>query len=431
MPLYAKVGSFNKTTVAATASQVVNGVGFMPKAVFFWHSGGVTKNVFETATPHRHMLGMASSSSASEQFSESNFSASANANSARRVTQKAILLAGSAGTADSEASLTSFDDDGFTLSWTTNNTGESQLINYLALGGGLVSAKVQSFALPTVVGNVVKTGVGFAPTSLIVFGAGPVTLDAAQAGACTVGLGVATAAARASAGYAWNPTTTTLAKRYQRSVFCLVNPNPAGAASYEIDRVSLDSDGYTLNVTTTPGTANFIGVLSLKTPFVKSGVFNKPVAAAPTNTVLSGFGFNTVAALLFSFQDIAGVAVTANARLGIGAFTRTNQKSSALELPDAVAQATANRAIERAGRPIAKVNNNTATLDAEVDAIVGVTDGFTLEWNPNDAVATEVAYLAFGDDITRRSRHRRRITAKRTITRTARKQRGAFRRRTA
>jgi hypothetical protein len=41
-----------------------------------------------------------------------------------------------------------------------------------------------------------------------------------------------------------------------------------------------------------------------------------------------------------------------------------------------------------------KMNNDTATIDAEADVTSFDSAGFTLNWTTNDAVATQIGYLA-------------------------------------
>ena len=111
---------------------------------------------------------------------------------------------------------------------------------------------------------------------------------------------------------------------------------------------------------------------------------------------ITGVGFSPDALLLASVQDVTQAAPVAHARFGIGAADSTfNQGSSALADQDAVAT-TSVRGIDKTSRAFVKVNTNTATIDAE--AVLNGVDpnGFTLDWTTNDAVATEILYLALG-----------------------------------
>ena len=44
-------------------------------------------------------------------------------------------------------------------------------------------------------------------------------------------------------------------------------------------------------------------------------------------------------------------------------------------------------------RTVVKVDNSTPAIDAEADLTAMNSDGFTLNWTTNDAVATELLYL--------------------------------------
>ena len=109
---------------------------------------------------------------------------------------------------------------------------------------------------------------------------------------------------------------------------------------------------------------------------------------------VSGLGFTPEAVLFASVMDITRTVPVAEARLGFGAGDGTSEFTSSTQDQDAVATSRV-RNFERSTKVFSKINNNTSTVDAEADLLGFNTDGFTLNWTTNDAVATEMLYVAF------------------------------------
>ncbi len=397
MSFLAKVGHFTKSIGGAPASQAITGVGFQPKALILWTSGGTADGTIQTQATldARGSLGFVSSSATADQYA-AGFEADTAGNGGRRLTQKAILLLNAAGTVVSEASLSSFDSDGFTLSWTTNSTSETQVIHYLALGGTDVQAKVISISAAATTGNFATTGAGFQPNALLSIGS--LTLGSLDLGntPTLVRLGAAVSAANrwAVSAASWQ-STSSQAWRYHRNDRFILQVTADGATSAEIDHVSMDADGFTLN--NVAGTAARAGILALRVPVVALGTFVKPTGGAPAvQATLANTALSKVV-LLCSDQDInrSNVASQTGARFGLSAFTDVEAESSVMGIPDAPNPLTFSY-LEKSGKAAVKINNATPAIDAEATAAFGG-DGFTLTWNANDAVATEYGYVAFGD----------------------------------
>lgn len=401
MPVAVKVGTFAKPTTGAPAVQQITGFGFAPQAGHFalilWTSGGIADNTFRTqaAGDNRACIGIASGTAAAEQFAASTTADTAGGGG-RRITQKAFLLTDAAGvTVTAEGSVTSLDSDGVTITWTTNNS-EAQIIHYLAIGGADVQAKVIHFESPGGVGNFSITGAGFPPNLLV--STGSVT-----AGTLDTGLGsvVLRVGAGISSTSRWAATmfTTNAALgpgwRWHRNNRFVQQVTATGASGSEMDIVSLDPDGFTLN--NISGGAARVGVLCLRAPNVAVGTFTKPTGAGPATGQISSVGFPAAAVLLASDQDVnrANASSQTGARMSISAFSASAAESSVLSIPDNPA-AVPFASIEKTSKATVKVDNATPVIDAEATgSITG--DGFVLTWNTNDAVATEYGYVAIGD----------------------------------
>jgi hypothetical protein len=397
MSFFAKVGNFVKSTGGAPASQAISGLGFQPKALILWTSGGTVEGTIRTQATGdaRACVGFATGTAAADQFAAST-TANTVGNAGRRVTQKAFLLSAAAGAVSSEASLTSFDSDGFTLSWTTNNTGESQIIHYLAIGGTDVQAKVLSFTSPVGTGNFATTGAGFQPNLISCIGsvANGLGVDT-SAGSMGMHIGAAVSSSSRWASTMFSIQGVSSAGwRWHRNDRLVEKVNSTGASSLSMDLVSMDADGFTLNQTVA-GSAT-VGVLCLNIPRVVIGTFTKPTGGGPAVGSVTGFGFEPAAVLLVSDQDInrANASSQTGARVGVSAFTKAGAESSVFSVPDAPNPITF-ACLEKSAKAAVKINNATPAIDAEATATLDP-GGFTLTWNPNDAVATEFTYLAVG-----------------------------------
>jgi hypothetical protein len=108
----------------------------------------------------------------------------------------------------------------------------------------------------------------------------------------------------------------------------------------------------------------------------------------------TGLGFLPSAVFLASFQDITRATPVVHARLGMGASDGTREGTTAIQDADALST-TSVQNFDKTTKVFAKVDNTTSTIDAEADLASLDADGFTLNWTTNDAVATEMLYVAF------------------------------------
>lgn len=134
-----KVGSFTSPTVGALpVSQSTTGVGFQPNGIIFLTAGETASSSIQS-----HMRAcIGSANSGASRFScwtGDEDGATVQVTSTRedtgeviRVSDEAILSADT--TTQALADLTSFDSDGFTLSWSARNTANAYQIIYMAFG---------------------------------------------------------------------------------------------------------------------------------------------------------------------------------------------------------------------------------------------------------------------------------------------------------
>ena len=113
-----------------------------------------------------------------------------------------------------------------------------------------------------------------------------------------------------------------------------------------------------------------------------------------TRQAITGVGMSPSAVMLASFQDVPQAGPVVHDRFGLGAADRAfGQGAIALADLDA-SNPTSVQGVDFTNRAFVKVNNNTSSTDAEAALYSMDAGGFTLDWTKNDAVGTQILYLA-------------------------------------
>lgn len=193
-----------------------------------------------------------------------------------------------------------------------------------------LSVKAGHFTANTSTGNQSVTGVGFQGKALILF-CGYLT-SATESGKSIFGFGAATSSSERWAinGAASDATTTTDTEQSASATRCLFGRDTTGFALLELDFVSFDSDGFTVNVAATDATAYLVQYLVLggsDLSNVKAGTFN--LGAATGSQSFTGIGFQ---ADCFMFGNIGGTTWPFDSDFevfSIGAATSVNQGACA------------------------------------------------------------------------------------------------------
>lgn len=396
-----KVGSFVQSLVAAPSTQSVTGIGFAPRALILWTTGGTVDGAFRAGV--RFGIGFVTSPGAGQQAAVA-FSANDNVTptaAGRQAFARAIGISSptTAAVALARAGLASFDADGFTLNWVVNDAA-GYIINYMALGLGVL-AKAHTFNVPPAVGQQSITGIGFRPDLVIVAGTlgadvGVAAADAAVSFGAMDGLGGQAAMALYDRS-AQNPADT---QRIEQADSVIVGVDAAATLSTQAQFSSMDADGYTLSwVNVTAPTPCPLAAIAIQCGGrARVGLFSKSIGAAPATQPVTGVGFTPEGLLLFANQATV-VGGSGQARLGIGASSGAgSERSSAMQSANAVIPSSVD-AIDRTDRVFVKVNNTTPGQDASAQLASFDTDGFTLTWQTNDAVATQLFYIALAGAI--------------------------------
>jgi hypothetical protein len=381
MTVVCKVGSVNAPPQTSVGIGYT-GIGFPVKALLLFGNAQLSDGVSRGATQNSNMpltvLGMGVSSSAySCNYSTDDFSTGDSASDQGTIYRAQIPGNGWTGT------LVSLDADGFTIAWTVTGPfiSPAPVINYMALGGSSLQASIVKWTTPTTAGNKGFTGAGFPPECLINIGGSGVV------GQC-LGFGMTDGVNQVanSSSYGGN------VGRYQRTNKCYTEIY-SGAVRVEANLVTLDSDGATFNFTTTPGLADFITTLCLRSgQGFKVGAFS--IAPVTGNQPITGTGFPPVGLLLSSFAKPPGTTVDAT-RIVLNTSATDGVGRGSVMLGDGSSGVAA---MSRA-RMIDLYNDNaTPTVLAQGDIVSMDSNGFTYNISATDGItAAEVVWLAVGN----------------------------------
>ncbi|MGH9922556.1 MAG: PKD domain-containing protein, partial [Nitrososphaerales archaeon] len=237
-------GRFNKSTAPAPASQTISGLGFQPKALILFSDGSAVNGIQEH---YNFAIGFSDGTNSRSLVLHSDDNSILSQAGRAGGTRVLRLLSNGNPTVSAEATLTSFNADGFTLNWVTNDASATK-IHYIALGGSnLTNVRVNHFLANTVAGNQNVTGIGFQPDFLMFIN--PRTTNAGnwQAVHAFAGLGFAKSATEEGAIAVLSedlsdPMDTYRWQKADRSILTLTPCSGAIEAVAEL--VSMISDGF-------------------------------------------------------------------------------------------------------------------------------------------------------------------------------------------
>ncbi len=381
------------TCPGSTGNQAITGVGFQPKAVMFFgseiDSDGNKVNVLVS-------FGVATSSSARGVVGLTDNDAFSTTDVERYQSITNCIVSHSV-TVRYLADFVSMDADGFTINWSSVQSGEQ--VQYLCLGGAdLTNAAVVNFTSPTSTGNDAVTGAGFEPDFVFLIGglctAGE--LDAIQ-GNGHWGLGAAISpTSRATVGgfMADNVgTTDTNAQQIVTEAFTILN---GSSVIEQADHVSMDADGFTLNWGTVNASARNMTALCLKGGQYDIGVETQKTSTGTKAT--TGVGFTPTGLFVMGINQTTSASVQAGLRLSSGMASGATERACHWSGDsDNVGTTVCDSDIDT-GAIIKHMTEGTPSTEAEADLDSFDADGFTLDWVAADATAREFVYVAFGSN---------------------------------
>lgn len=255
---------------ASTTSTAVTGIGFQPELLIVWHCGeqvggvaGISGDVDDNG------LGAwaVGASDGTTQFCAAAFSTYTGIEDIRMFRDNRILSVLGPSSEVFNATLSTFDSGGFTL--THASYGNAVKFKYLALRDTGGSFKVGIETQKTSTGTKATTGVGFQPSGLLFLGAGHATSNAVQ-NDCTHCVGVAARAEPSgiaqhaeSSSKIWNNSgSNSVWTKADRCLMHVTPAEPPGAANAEAEVDSFDTDGFTLDWLVADATARKFGYIA-------------------------------------------------------------------------------------------------------------------------------------------------------------------------
>ncbi len=391
MALDVRTGTFQMNTT--TGNQAVTGVGFQPKIVLFFPAGentasGITNDL-------RAGFGVGISSSARRSIDTNSQTASAAGANVRSQTNTScirVFTDNSTTVVLYAADFVSLDSDGFTINVTTAPASGFR-VGYLALGGAdLTNVATGQFQSATATGNQAVTGTGFQPDTILLFGINSATAPPNAATNTRYGFGMARSSTQRgamdfSADVSADPSNTSRVQRTDRAL-------TTGNGSAQYDLVSMDANGFTLNVNPAPGAGLYIHYVALKGGQFAVGNFN--TATTTGNFGVTGTGFQPKAVLFTSFLNASSATAVDDAKYSVGVATSSTERF-AVGGYDQDNQATTNSRHWLATDKMYKNYNTSATNIEDIDLVSMDSNGFTLNQTTTDGTARQVNYLAIGD----------------------------------
>lgn len=252
---------------------------------------------------------------------------------------------------------------------------------------------VGNFALNTSTGNQAVTGVGFLP-KIVLFLQTTRTADGVQADMqMGVGAGISSTERMTWEYNSEDAQGTTDTSSKSSGTLCLMLNNPGSqTADIEADLVSLDADGFTVNITTAPTSAYRIGYFALGgTDLTNVDIGNFAASNSTGNQSVTGVGFQPDGIIFLNNQRTSfsgggdvrqcmGFATSSSERGCIGAFSENGI-------------VTSNTTRHQRTNACIIVLGTTGAEIGLADFVSFDADGFTVNWsNANDAL---IGYIAF------------------------------------
>lgn len=408
MALDARVGAIAAST--STGDQTTSGVGFQPKLLMMLGSRTTAAGSIAGASFGLGHGDMANSETFAGFNSADNV---ATTDTVRAILGNRIFQSSPPGdaVADSSASLTSLNSDGWLLNYSSASSAFN--LGYMALGGSdITNTTTGTFALNPTTGNQSVTGLGFTPDIILFSIVNNTTLTATN-NHYALSYGAATATSQWGAAVAGRSSVgTSNTRRAFRTNFCgVVCITNSDSIEVAFSLVSMDVDGFTVNISGTAGagTTYQVAYTAIKGGQWTAGSFQQPTTTG--NQSVTGIGFNPSGVIFgsASHDSVSGVPVTA--RLSYGFATgASNQQSVWVGDEDNVVGNTNTDSRYASNRVVMfydEAGGGAPTAQAEATYVSNDVDGFTVNWTAADATQRYVGYVAFGASpvVTRRVFH--------------------------
>jgi hypothetical protein len=380
------VGSFAAPT--STGNQSYTGLSFTPSLVLF--NICTTNTSVGTQAAITYTYGAASSSSNQWWVGGAASNATTDFTAEQWYDETyCVGVVNTSGTVVAKASLSSFNNNGWTLDWAA--VGSAYIVNFIAFGG-LTDAYCSYFTTTTSTGNFSVSGVGFTPDIVFVMPmqstqTPPTTSAVAQ---FKFGMGAFNSSTQGCTVETVDVGSDT-SYTYQRAE-ALAASTSSGGASNDATWVSMNSSGFTLDFTVADF-ARSSYYIALKG--VKSAIGTLTQPSSTGNQTISGLSFNPSLLMLFSANKASSTSITTPAFHSFGAATSSNQFASWLGLSSGSTTVSTSADIDQSN--VIKMytpNGASPTLNAAASLSSFGTGSFTLDWTTTNSTGAEVWYVA-------------------------------------
>lgn len=396
MALNVKVGAITAKD-GTTGAQAYTGVGFQPKGTIFLNSRQTAVGNVAGAGINIGIAGINAEDILGGYNSADNVATTDIIRSLRNNRIYESLPYGSS-SADSAATLTTNDADGWTMNFTT--VGAAYKIPYLTIGGTDITNVVSStFALNTGTGNQSVTGLGFQPDIIFFIFQSLGTSSGDSNADCCFGIGVAkSSSARWCSEISGDSgVATSNTRRSFHNDHCIVISNVnADTVNGSADFVSMDADGFTINIDDAPAAGYIVGFLAIKGGQWAVGTDTQPTSA--TTKATSGLGIQPAGIMLVSAGYETANVITSTGRLSVGVADASTMQSIFLGDQDNVGptKADSRYATDKVISLYQENGLGAPTVLAEASLSSFDSDGFTLNWTTADATQRIFGYVAVG-----------------------------------
>ena len=394
----AKKGTFTKITT--TGTQTITGIGFLPKAVIFWWTRQTSFGELPSISVG---YGFATNYGGTFQnrgvaFASDDNVGTSNTGRRRSETYSIIILSNGNPTLAAQASVTTFNSDGFVINWQTNENRQD-IIHYVALGGDdLVNARVGTFSLTTSTGTQDITGVGFKPDFAMFLWTFTENVDTNNVANAEVGMGFAASSTKRAALVAnsEDDRQTTDTWQQQRTDACILLLDPTrGRQDAIVDFSQFLTDGFRVNKIDDPASETPIFYLALKGGNYDVGSFNSPTSTG--NQDIRTLGFQPALVMLATQgRPATENGIVPHAELSLGVATSAIDRGATwFEDPDDLR--TSDNEMETLNtKTIQWRSSDSFTLRGSADFVSFLPNGFRLGWSNVESSARQIVYVAFG-----------------------------------
>lgn len=385
------VGSFSTQLSGVGATQeIAHTLGVTPKAAIFWSSA---LNVPGTAANGAYMIAMVDDDRDIRSCSWYSTDALGSGNTSR-LTSHALQQANINETTFWAATISAWDSDSFTLSYTTQEAGIARIVNYMLLGGdAVVSNIVTGTSLNGTTGTKAYTGAGFEPQLCFFIQSQTDGDPLAPATNAAGSLGFTDGTNQGVvAFFAEDGLTTMDTERYQQTD-AVIALDFNGSVGWEAGISSFDEDGFTLNWTIAGGAAVVFYALCIDgLEAVQVGSFTKDTSTPTGSNNVTSLTPDPDVVLLASFSAAANASIVDNASVAIGASDGTNERAAAYFDQHGVGDSNT-ESTQSSTKGMLTEEATDGAISSEADVTLG-TNEFTATWTTNTATAVQILFVA-------------------------------------